>query len=141
MAEFNGFTYRTCVYIGDATPFGQAYFARYFEWQGRAREEFFRYLVPHAAAFFESFQIVTAEALVQYRAELLFSEQVAVEVRIAAITKATVSLRFIYRKVITGNIAAEGFQRLVFMDHADRIVPVPDDVQRAVLAYMNLQAL
>lgn len=161
---FSGYTYSTVVSIGDATPFGQAYFARYFdpstrtmvlargrpergkaesrdEWQGRAREEFFRQYVPTAHAILDAFRIVTTEASVVYKRELLLHEPVAVEVRIAELTRASVALSFTYRQAATGTVVADGFQRLVFLDQAGRIIPLPDDLQRCPLAYMNLQAL
>lgn len=134
MAEFRGFVYHTLVYIGDATPFGQAYFARYFEWQGRAREEFFQAIVPSAKLLLESFRIVTWEASVRYQRELLLHEPVAVEIRIAEVTRASVVLRFTYRNG-HGAVAAEGRQRIVFTDQAGRIMPLPNDVKIRALAY------
>jgi len=138
---FQGFVYRTRVYIGDATPFGQAYFATYFEWQGRAREEFFHWLIPTAPLLLESFRIMTVEASVRYRRELLLYEQVAIEIRFTDLTRASVGLRFTYHNAETGVVVAEGFQRLVFTGEGGRIVPLPDDMRRYGLAYMNLQAL
>jgi len=139
--DFQGFIYRTLVYIGDATPFGQAYFARYFEWQGRARETFLQQFLPSWRAVLESFRIVTVEASVRYKRELLLHEPVAVEVRICQLTKASLLLQFTYRQAETSEVAAVGCQRLVFTDQIGRIVPIPDDVARYAQAYMNLQAL
>jgi len=136
-ATFAGFVYRTLVYIGDATPFGQAYFARYFEWQGRAREEFFQAIVPSATMLLESFRIVTAEASVSYRQELVLYEPVAIEVRIRDLTRASVSLRFTYRNPAKDTVVAEGLQRLVFTDQHGRIVPLPDEVCRRAVAYQQ----
>ena len=136
---FSGFTYRTLVYIGDATPFGQAYFAKYFEWQGRAREEFFQAIVPSAKLLLETFRIVTAEASVTYRQELFLYDPVAIEIHIMGLTKASVVLRFTYRNARTGEVAAVGLQKLVFTDQDGRIVPVPDDARAGALAYLKRQ--
>ncbi|MDP3723937.1 MAG: thioesterase family protein [Candidatus Omnitrophota bacterium] len=135
--DFQGFTYRTLVYIGDATPFGQAYFARYFEWQGRAREEFLAYLVPTAEAILERFRILTAEASVRYQRELLLHEPVAIEIRIEELTRASVVLRFTYRHAERRDVVAEGRQRIVFTDQAGRIMPLPNDVRHRALAYRH----
>ena len=138
---FQGFVYRTLVYIGDTTPFGQAYFATYFEWQGRAREEFFRQSLPTAQWILETFHIVTVEASVRYKEQLLLHEPVAIEVRLGELTRASLVLQFTYRSATRGTVAAEGFQRLVFTNQTGQIVPLPNDIRRYALAYMNLQAL
>lgn len=138
---FQGFVYHTQVSIGDATPFGQAYFARYFEWQGRAREEFFQQYVPTAQWLLESFHIVTVEASVRYKEQLLLHEPVAIEVRLGKLTRASVALHFTYRSTTRDTVAAEGFQQLVFTNQVGRIVPLPDDLRHYAHAYMNLQAL
>lgn len=140
MATFRGFVYRTQVFIGDATPFGQAYFARYFEWQGRAREAFLQQSLPTWQAVLETFRIVTVEASVRYKQELLLHQPIAIEVRICQLTKASLVIQFTYRDGATGRVAAVGSQRLVFTNQTGRIVPIPDDVTRYALAYMNLQA-
>jgi acyl-CoA thioesterase FadM len=137
MADFRGFVYRTLVYIGDATPFGQAYFARYFEWQGKAREEFFRAFLPTAREVMETFRIVAWETSVRYKRELPLHEPVAIEVRITEVTKASAILHFTYRHADEGTVAAEGAQRLVFTDQHGRIVPLPDEVRRRAVAYQH----
>jgi len=139
MAAFTGFVYRTLVYIGDATPFGQAYFAKYFEWQGRAREEFFMAFLPTAAALMEAFRIVTWEASVRYKRELLLHEPVAIEIRIEELTRTSVVLRFTYRHAERRDVVAEGRQRLVFTDQDGRIVPLPDEVRIRAVAYQQAQ--
>lgn len=135
------FVYRTPVYIGDVSPFGQAYFARYFEWQGRAREEFLQFVLPTAEALLQSFRIVTVEASVRYQQELLLHEALAIEVRITELTRASVRLQFLYRNETSGRLVAEGFQRLVFTDQTGRILPLPDVVAIYARAYMTFQAL
>ena len=139
MAAFTGFVYRTLVYIGDATPFGQAYFAKYFEWQGRAREEFFRSALPTAREVMETFRIVTWEASVRYKRELLLHEPVAIEIRIEELTRTSVVLRFTYRHAERRDVVAEGRQRLVFTDQDGRIVPLPDEVRIRAVAYQQAQ--
>jgi acyl-CoA thioesterase FadM len=135
--NFHGFTYRTLVYVADATPFGQAYFVAYFEWQGRAREELFRLFLPTARELMDAFRIVTLESSVRYRRELLLHEPVAVEVRVEEITRASLALRFTYRHAERGDAIAEGRQRVVFTDQHGRILPLPNDVRHRALAYRH----
>lgn len=141
MRPHQAFVYRTQVYIGDATPFGQAYFARYFDWQGRAREEFLQFVLPTSEALLQSFRIVTVEASVRYKQELLLHEALAIEVRITELTRASVQLQFLYRNETSGQLVAEGVQRLVFTDQTGRILPLPDVVAIYARAYMTFQAL
>jgi acyl-CoA thioesterase FadM len=92
-------------------------------------------MLPTAAVLMETFRIVTWEASVRYKRELLLHDPVAIEIRIEELTKASVVLKFTYRNERSGVVAAEGFQRLVFTDQAGRIVPLPDEVRLRAIAY------
>lgn len=137
----SGFVYRTQIFVEDVSPFGQVYFARYFDWQGRAREEFLQFLMPTAPWLLETFHILTVEASVNYHKPLFLHERVAIEVRIEKLTKTSVTLAFVYRNETSGLIVAEGSQRLVFTNQEGQILPLPDDVEIYAHHYMNFQAL
>src|SRR5437762_1629723 len=62
------FVFLKTVYLSDTNAFGNTYFAKYFEWQGMARESFFnRVLFPDQQAFLASgIKLITAEAEHKY---------------------------------------------------------------------------
>lgn len=92
------------VYLSDTNAFGNTYFAKYFEWQGMAREAFLaRHLVPDVSVLMKSgIKLITAEASHCYKHETVVYDRVRVEVRAGHPKHATVELLFTFVNSRTG---------------------------------------
>ena len=129
MAE-KEFIFRKDVYYGDVNMFGNVHFARYFEWQGMAREEFFKRLVGNYEIFFKSgIKIFTIEAYIRYRHEITLFNEVIIKVKPDNIGVCTVDLIFKYLNKSTNKLMAEGRQKIGFVDSKNKVIPIPREVK------------
>lgn len=115
------------VYLSDTNAFGNTYFAKYFEWQGIARESFLaRHLVPDVGVLFKTgIKLITAEASHVYKHETGVFDRVRIEVRTGPPKNATVELLFTFKDERTGNLIGKGRQKIAFADHKGKLIRVP----------------
>lgn len=131
------FVFNKTLYLTDTNALGNAYFSRYFDWQGMAREEFFRRIIPDPKAFFGAgMRILTLSAAIDYKAELGVYDEIEIEVRTANIKRATFELIFFYTNKKTGILVAAGKQRLAFSDPKGRVMAIPPEMKQAGYAYL-----
>lgn len=124
------FIFEKTVYLTDTNLFGNAYFARYFDWQGMAREEFFRRIVGEEQMdSMRGIKLVTIEAHIKYHSEVTLFDEVVIKVRPDKIKTTTFNLTFTYINKKTGDIVAAGEQKIGFVDAAGRIIPIPEGLR------------
>ena len=91
------FVFEKTVYLTDTNLFGNTYFARYFDWQGMAREAFFKRLIGDFNKFMQSrIKLVTIEAHIKYHHEVTLYDEVIIKVKADNIKVATADLIFTY---------------------------------------------
>lgn len=130
------FTFNKTLYLTDTNALGNAYFARYFDWQGMAREEFLKRLIPDPLAFFRSgFKILTTQAYMEYKHETSFYDEIEIEVKTAKVKKLSLDLIFIFRSKKTERIVARGYQKLAFVDHLGNFTQIPAAMRNNMLKY------
>lgn len=130
------FTFNKTLYLTDTNVLGNAYFSRYFDWQGTAREEFLKQLTPDPLAFFRSgFKIFTVQAFMEYRHECYFYDEIEIEVKTTNIRRASLILIFIFRNKRTGQIIAQGGQKLAFADHKGRPTGIPAEMRKNMFKF------
>jgi len=130
------FIFKKTVYLTDTNLFGNAYFARYFDWQGMAREEFFKQLVGENTNFFQQgIKLVTLEASIKYHHEVTLFDEVIIKVKPTNIKIATFCLIFTYLNKITGKLTAEGHQKIGFIDSAGKVIPIPQVLREGWLKF------
>lgn len=123
------FVFEKTVYLTDTNLFGNTYFARYFDWQGMAREAFFKRLIGDFNKFLQSrIKLVTIEAHIKYHHEVTLYDEVVIKVRADNIKVATADLIFTYLNKKTNQLVAEGRQKIGFVDPAGRVIPVPKEL-------------
>jgi len=125
MAE-KEFIFEKTVYLTDTNLFGNTYFARYFDWQGMAREAFFKQLIGDVSKFLQShIKLVTIEAHIKYHHEVTLYDEVIIKVKAENIKIATADLSFTYVNKNTKQLVAEGRQKIGFVDPSGKVIPVP----------------
>lgn len=131
------FIFETTVYLGDANIYGTAYFAKYFEWQGKAREAFFIKLIPDFSEFGKEVKLITIEAQTSYKKEAALFDDIIIKLNIANIRITTFELIFTYTSKKTGLVAATGKQKIGFTDMNDKVIPIPKELIGAWLKYSS----
>lgn len=129
MAE-KEFIFEKTVYLTDTNLFGNAYFASYFDWQGMAREEFFRQVMGDKNTFFQSgVKLVTIEASIRYRNEVTLFDEIIIKVKPDNVRITTFDLVFTYLNKKLGQLVAEGKQKIGFVDSSNKVIPIPKELK------------
>ena len=131
------FFFQKMVYLGDTNAEGNVYFARFFDWQGMAREEFYRKFVPgHSEILKSGVRIITLEAQLNFRNQLFLFDEVLIEVRTRNVRTASLELVFIYRNKKTDQVVADGYQKLSFSDPGGKIMLIPLSVKESASHFL-----
>lgn len=137
MAE-KEFTFEKTIYLGNTNMFGNVYFARYFDWQGEAREAFFFETVPESLAIFKSgIKFVTIEAYIKYNKETTVFDEVLIKVKAENFKITTFDLIFTYLNKKTGELVATGKQKLGFVDSNNKVIPIPEQLKNAWTKFLE----
>lgn len=123
------FTFEKTVYLTDTNAFGNTYFARYFDWQGMAREEFFRTIAGDYKRFLDArIKFITIEASIKYHSESILFDTVIIKVSPCNVKVTTFELVFTYTNKSTGKLIAEGRQKIGFADAKGDVIPIPEEL-------------
>lgn len=120
------FQFDKIVYLTDTNAMGNVYFAKFFEWQGMAREEFFRELIPDYLAFMKSgTRLITVEASMEYKHEALLFDQITISVKPQNVKRLGFDLSFTFTNKATQQIIGVGRQRIAFADANGKLITIP----------------
>ena len=126
------FIFEKVVYLGNTNLFGNVYFARYFDWQGEAREALFNKTVPESLSLFKSgIKFVTIEASIKYNKETTIFDEILIKVKAENFKVTTLDLIFTYINKKTDDVIATGKQRIGFVDSNNKIIPIPERLKQA----------
>jgi YbgC/YbaW family acyl-CoA thioester hydrolase len=124
------------VYLSDINIQGGVYFARFFDWQGMAREEFFRVAVPIQEAFFSAgYQLLTVEAAIEYKSPARLYDEIEIAISIGWLKRASAELRFTFDHRETGERLALGRQVIACADRNGKIIAAPQGIKDLLVAY------
>jgi len=124
------FVFEKTVYLCDTNAEGNVYFARYFDWQGMAREEFVKVNVPSLFSILQSgVKLITVEAHAEYKNESLLYDKILIGITIRNLKKASLDLIFTYRNKENNKLIATGWEKLAFADKSGNLIPIPDDIR------------
>jgi enediyne biosynthesis thioesterase len=136
------FEYRHVVPLEETNLLGNVYFAHYLRWQGHCRELFLREHAPEVFAELDrEHALVTTRCSCEYHDELFAFDQVAVRMRVGAVSHNRLTLHFDYVRV-TGereDLVARGEQQLAWLvREGERYVPraVPAELLAAIEEYV-----
>jgi acyl-CoA thioesterase FadM len=130
------FEHHTTVTLGDTDHTQAVYFTRFFEWQGVVRELWVLQAVAHSERHLrEGLVLITRSASCDYHRKLTLFDPVVCRMQIRNLRQASSDLVFRFHHAVTGELHAEGLQRVAFAGADGRLRRMPDDFRRAALAY------
>jgi acyl-CoA thioesterase FadM len=95
-----------------------------------AREAFFKAVIGDINKFLQSgIKMVTIEAYIRYRNEVTLFDEVIIKVKPDSVSIATFNLMFVYLNKKTGDIVAEGKQKIGFVDSNNKAIPIPVELK------------
>jgi YbgC/YbaW family acyl-CoA thioester hydrolase len=131
------FHFDKIVYLADTNAEGNVYFARFFEWQGMAREELFRVAVPdHAELMASGIKLVTLNAWMSYKHEARLFDEVRISIRIINLTRTSLELRFAFLKKPAFDLLGIGGEKIAFL-HNGKLIPLPPSVLTSAEKFMD----
>ena len=124
------FVFQKIVYLTDTNAEGNTYFARYFDWQGMAREEFLRKNVPeHKAIAQYGIRIITTNAWMVYQSESVLFDEIEIEVNTANVKPMSLELVFTFTNKTSGKSLGRGGEKLAFASKEGELIPIPPPIQ------------
>ena len=124
------FVFHKRVFLKDTNAEGNVYFSHYFEWQGNAREEFFRQNVPdHMQILQSGTRLITVNAWMIFKRSAYLFDEIVIDVKTAHLKQMTLGLLFTFVHKTTGEIIARGGQKLAFSDPNGAAIPIPSSIR------------
>ena len=122
--------------LKDSNAYGNTYFARYFEWQGVCREQWFYRCV--ASDMLQSQGVFVTKCAHQDYAHETFPFQ-TVECHLNSYNVRSCSFHLLFRFYVDGVLASTGFQQIVFASHDRKIIRLPKSVIEEIRLYEDAQ--
>ena len=132
------FVYNKRVFLKDTNAEGNVYFARFFEWQGEAREEFFRQNVPdHLQILQSGTRLITVNAWMTYKRSAFLFDEILVDIKTTHLKNMSLELFFTFINKATDEVIAHGGEKLAFSDPAGTAIPIPPSVRENATYFLN----
>jgi len=142
------FIYKTKAYLKDINVFGTTYFARYFDWQGEAREDFFQIVPGHEKLMTSGIVLTTKNASIEYKQSVRLFDEVIIEVTTDNVKKLSFELIFRYyiKRLIndaqTKGLAAIAKEKICFVKPSEitgvpKAVPIPEPIRQTALLTLD----
>jgi YbgC/YbaW family acyl-CoA thioester hydrolase len=128
------FTYDKTVYLTDTNMEGNVYFARYFDWQGQAREAFYRQNFP-LSIWQAGLKLITVNANIDYKHETFLFDDIQIKVQTSNLKNMSIELVFTYSNKNTGVLVAEGRQKIAFGSPDGKLIPMPEEIKKIAAAF------
>ena len=124
------FSFDKTIHLSDTNTFGSVYFAKFFEFQGCAREEFLKYFMGQDFKYFLdcNFGIHTVNASCKYKKQLMVFDEISVQLQVTHIKRAKFRLSFQTKNNATGECVATGEQWIGFTSKQGKPIPIPNIV-------------
>jgi enediyne biosynthesis thioesterase len=133
------FEHRLTVGFSDTNVVGNVYFANYFLWQGKCREEFLRQYAPRVLQDFRAgFGMITKESACVFHHETFAFEEILIRMALERLTRTAVSMRFDYFRVQSEpmrTLVAEGRQTAMWVNPQHSIAMFPEYLHAAILQF------
>lgn len=129
------FIFEKTVYLSDTNAEGNVYFAKFFEWQGQAREEFFKKIRPNFLQ--EGIKLITVEAYSKYLHECRLFDEVEIIIKISQLRKASIKMNFTFINKKTKEKVAEGYQIIAYADIKGKIERIPPEIREKLAEFLE----
>jgi acyl-CoA thioesterase FadM len=133
------FDYATTITIGDTDLMQAVYFAHFFKLQGVVRELWVLNAVDNSRQLLrDGVVLITRSAASDYHRNLHLFDPVVCRMQIRSLKAASAELVFRFHHGLTGELHAEGLQRVAFMDRSGRVRRMPEEFRTAALRYLEV---
>ena len=122
------FIFELTVFLKDTNAFGNAYFSRYFDWQGMAREAYFATVKSFMEIIQNGTKLITKRACNEYMHETLPFDEIVIVVNNRNIKKCSFDMLFTVINKNTGKILSKGEQTLTFANHQGKLIRIPQGI-------------
>lgn len=134
--NIKAFSFKVTVYLKDTNAFGNTYFARYFDWQGMAREAFMKAVVQDPMMLIKSgVRLITVFAHTEYHHETVLYDTIVIKAHGENIKHVSFELVFNYFDKETSRVIAVGRQQITFASPTGHIIAVPEAILTPLLQY------
>jgi|GEM_PF-3289614 len=139
------FSIYTDVTFGYTSAAVNAYFARYFDWQGVLREKWLFKFVPDWMEKLADVRQITYHAENFYKYPVYFGDNVALRLRVRELSRVKLIFGFSFVKLLNGKdgpVFAEGSQTILFGKPdpknpvESKLIPVPDCIRRGCKPFL-----
>lgn len=120
------FEYEMTAYLKDINLYGTAYFSRFFEWQGIAREAYFSTLPNFNELLHSGIIMITRKAWMDYAGHVLPFDNLKIIIKNRNLKRCSYELIFVFINKTTGESVGEGGQLIAFSDSSGKVLRVPD---------------
>jgi acyl-CoA thioesterase FadM len=139
-AMSESFDYETTITIGDTDLMKAVYFAHFFKLQGIVRELWVLNEVPNSRRHLaDGLVLITKSASCEYYRNLHLFDRVVCKMQIRNLRAASSELVFRFHHAVTGELHAEGLQKVAFMRSDGRLCRMPDDFRTTALRYSEAE--
>lgn len=135
------FEYRLSVSFADTNVVGNVYFANYFLWQGRCREEFLRQYAPRVLQDFRAgFGMITKESACVFHHEAFAFEEIVIQMKLEQLTRTSIIMGFDYFRVDAEpmrTLIAEGHQKALWVGPDHKLALIPQYLHEAIRRFAD----
>jgi enediyne core biosynthesis thioesterase len=133
------FEYRLTLGLQETNVVGNVYFANYFLWQGKCREEFLRRHAPQVLEEFKAgFGMITKECSCVFHQEAFAFQEIVIQMGLERLTRTGMSMIFdYYRQETAGSLTrlAQGRQEAIWVSPEHRVALLPAYLYEAIAQY------
>jgi YbgC/YbaW family acyl-CoA thioester hydrolase len=130
------FIFEKTVYLGDTNAEGNVYFARYFDWQGQAREAFYKKYFP-IEIWNSGLKIITVNASIEYKQEAYLFDEISIEIKLSNLKQASAEMAFTFVNKLTGKLLASGLQKIAFADKSGKLIHMPEKINQIANSFIE----
>jgi len=138
------FEYRLTVSFADTNVVGNVYFANYFLWQGRCREEFLRLHAPRVLHDFQrGFGMITKECSCVFHHEAFAFQEILIRMALEHLTLTAITMRFEYFRIDADpvrTLIAEGRQTAMWVNPQHSVAMLPSYLHEAIRRFAEEEA-
>jgi enediyne core biosynthesis thioesterase len=148
------FEYRLSLGLQETNVVGNVYFANYFLWQGKCREDFLRRYAPQVLQDFKAgFGLITQECSCVFHEEAFAFQNLVIRMGLERLTRTGMSMVFDYyrensvdeNKPMRGDtreretLLAQGRQAALWVSPEHRVAMMPEYLYRAIHLFVNAE--
>ncbi len=132
------YNYHITVTFQDTNVFGNVYFSKYFEWQGKVREQLLFENYPEIINDLKSGNgFATEYAHVDFKQEAFVFDVIEIKTTVSDLSRTRIEFTFDYYNKSNNLLLAQGRQAVVWVNSQHRPSLMPDELYDRVVGYFG----